>query len=117
MVTKCSFCHNYSGAPNQKILNSAIKAFEKIVEEDRNNIKPLYRNRFWKQKERESIKQNKKCNWYQKSESVNYKTVCFGPSKPGRTLLKKLKEREGELNKNGSDRIKFVEKGGLKYNI
>ena len=36
------------------------------------------------------------------------------PPTPGRSLLRELKNREAEMNKDDKDRIKFVEKGGIK---
>ena len=61
-------------------------------------------------------KENKKNNWYKnltKSEII-YKSILFVPPTPGSGLLKEIKQREMELNGHRKDRIKFVEKGGLK---
>jgi hypothetical protein len=45
---------------------------------------------------------------------TQYTTVlCLTPN-PGGQLMKELQKREAELNKNNQDRIKIVEKGGLK---
>ena len=46
--------------------------------------------------------------------SQNYKTVLFVPPTPGSGLLKELRNREEELNKNIPERIKIIEKGGVK---
>ena len=96
-----------------EILDSAMKAFEKMLEEDRNGKKPLFRNKEWMREEREASKDDKKRNWY-KDDKNSYKTVLFVPPTPGGVLTKELKKREQELNKNNSDRIKIIEKGGVK---
>ena len=43
-----------------EVVNSAIKAFEKMVNEDSKGIKPLFRDNKWKFEERLLAKQNKK---------------------------------------------------------
>ena len=40
--------------------------------------------------------------------------MLFVPPTPGGVLVKELKKRENELNRNKEERIKFVEKGGIK---
>ena len=65
-----------------EILDSAMKAFEKMLEEDRNGKKPLFRNKEWMREEREASKDDKKRNWY-KDDKNSYKTVLFVPPTPG----------------------------------
>ena len=40
--------------------------------------------------------------------------MLFVPPTPGGVLVKELKKRENELNKNKEERIKIIEKGGIK---
>ena len=47
-----------------EILDSALKAFEKIKEEDKNQIKPMYRDRTWHSEERKVNKEERKHNWW-----------------------------------------------------
>ena len=99
-----------------QILNSALNAFNKMVEEDKIGKKPLHRSRTWNQESRILAKQSKMKNWYKsvdKSGKV-YKSILFVPPTPGSGLLKELKNREEELNKHKKERIKIVEKGGMK---
>ena len=99
-----------------QILKSALNAFEKMVEEDRIGTKPLYRKRTWNEENRLQEKEAKRKNWYKtgnKSEK-NYKSVLFVPPTPGSILLREIRNREEELNKHSSERIKIVEKGGIK---
>ena len=85
-----------------QILSSALNAFDKMIEEDKSGKKPLYRNRAWNQEERILAKGNKIKNCYksgEKSEKV-YKSILFVLPTPGSGLLKELRNREEELNKN-----------------
>ena len=97
-----------------EILDSALKGFEKMVEEDRKGTKPLFRNRNWKKEEREAQKKEKRLNWYKNEgkNGIQYTSVLFVPPTPGGILAKQLRKREEELNKHNSERIKIVEKGG-----
>ena len=70
-----------------------------MIEEDKSGKKPLYRNRAWKQEERILAKINKIKNWYKSGEKV-YKSILFVPPTPESGLLKELRNREEELNKN-----------------
>ena len=106
----------YNAKYRKEILDSATKAFDKMLEEDRNNVKPLFRDRLWKKEERENSKKEKKLNWYKNEgkTKIKYKSILFVPPTPGGILVKQLKEREEELNRHREDRIKIVEKGGIK---
>ena len=106
-----------SGYPvkyRKEILNSALKGFEKMVKDNENGTKPLFRDRNWNKEERNKEKRNKKTNWYKQDKNKDYKTVLFVPITKGGALLKELKIREEELNKNNKERIKIVEGGGRK---
>ena len=46
-----------------QILKSSLNAFEKILEEDKNGTKPLFRDRNWNKEKRLQQKENKKNNW------------------------------------------------------
>ena len=99
-----------------QILKSAFNAFEKMVEEDKNGSKPLYRKRSWNMAKRLNDKESKKKNWYKmaKNSENSYQSILFVPPTPGSVLLKELKSRQKELNKDDKDQIKMVEKGGVK---
>ena len=45
---------------------------------------------------------------------IVYKSILFVPPTPGSGLLKEVKQREKELNGHSKERIKMVEKGGIK---
>ena len=99
----------------KEVLDSEIKAFQKMKDDDQNDIKPMYRSRDWNAEERQISKSKKKSNWWNNSKSeIQYKSVLFVATTPGGALAKQLRQREAELNKNNKERIKIVEKGGLK---
>ena len=104
---------------NQKfrteISDSILNAYQKMVEDDKNGVKPLYRSADWNKEERKNAKVSKKFNWWNNIKSeIQYKSVCFVTPTPGGVLVKDLTKREQELNKNNPERIKFEERGGIK---
>ena len=107
-----------SGYPEKyrlQILKSAKEAYKRILKEDLEGTKPLYRNRNWNREEREKEKTSKKKNWYKKDNcTIQYNTVLFVETTPGGELARQLRLRETELNKNNDWRIKIVEKSGRK---
>ena len=57
----------------------------------------------------------KKGNLRNNSKSkIQYSTVLFVTPTPGGVLMKEVQRRESDVNKNDKERIKVVEKGGLK---
>ena len=55
----------------------------------------------------------KKLNWFNQNKGneknqIIYKSVPFVPPTPDGELVKELKQREQELNKNSYERIKFI---------
>ena len=105
----------YSKKYRMEILRSALLAFDKMLEDNKNNVKPLFRKRSWNKEEREAMKVNKKVNWYKNAaKGITYRSVLFVPPTPGGVLAKELRKIEVELNKCNEERIKIVEKGGIK---
>ena len=106
---------NYSQKFRTEVLDSALKAYKKMQEDDKNGTKPMYRNREWNAEERKCKKNQKKKNWWNSTHSkINYTSVLFVTPTPGGTLAKQLRQREEELNRHSNERVKIVEKGGLK---
>ena len=105
----------YSTKYRTEILDSALSAFEKMVKADKAGTKPLFRDRNWKKDERSNMKDNRKINWYKSEKSeIEYKSVLFVPVTKGGKLVKELKKREEEINKNSEERIKIIDGGGMK---
>ena len=105
----------YSKKFRKEIVDSALKAFEKMVTDHKSGVKPLYRSKEWNKEDREKSKLNKKHNWWNKEGAkIQYKSVLFVTPTPGGLLAGELRKREAELNKHSTERLKIVEKGGLK---
>ena len=112
----------YSTQYRIQILDSAEKAFEKMIEDDKNGVKPLFRSRDWNKDERNQQKERKKLDWYKNGGviedgtergKIEYKTVLFVPVTKGGGLGKELRKREEEINKYSKERIKIIEDGGV----
>ena len=81
-----------SGYPEKfrrEILDSTMKAFDKMVSEDTNNVKPLYRSKSWNSEARSMSKLVKKRNWWNSEKScIQYKSVLFVTPTPGGSWLR-----------------------------
>ena len=104
----------YKQKYRKEILNNALKAYSKIIEDDKNDKKPLYINDNWNKEERTKSKVDNKINWYKTKSQIEYKSVLFVPPSPGGVLIKELKKREKDLIENNVKRIKMVGKSGTK---
>ena len=105
----------YSVKFRKEVLNSALQAFDRMLADDESGAKPMYRSRSWNYDERKKAKLNKKHNWWNNEKSkIQYKSVLFVTPTPGGVLATELRKREADLNKHSEERIKIVEKGGLK---
>ena len=111
-MKKSGYSENY----RLQIVKSAKEAYKKILIEDEEGSKPLYRSRNWKKLERQKSKLDKKNNWFRNknSDGQNYNSVLFVEATPGGELAKQLRKREAELNNKNEWRIKIVETGGVK---
>ena len=59
-----------------EILDNAFKAFDKMVEDDKSGVKPMYRSIDWNAEEKQKSKLNKKFNWWNSSKSnIQYKNM------------------------------------------
>ena len=82
---------NYNENFRKEVLDSALKAFEKRQEGDKNNVKPLYRSHDWNAEERMRHKKEINLNWWNtKNSKIQYKSVLFVTPAPGGTLAKEL---------------------------
>ena len=90
----------HSAKYRKQILDSALKAFEKMKLEDENGTKPLFRARNWDAENRAKRKLYQKTNWYNKDDQkyiddrIMYKTVLFVPTTKDGVRMKILKKRE-----------------------
>jgi hypothetical protein len=96
----------YTGYDQQfrfEVVKSALKAYRKILEMDREGLRPLYRPKGWRREERDERKKEKRVNWYRKGI---YSSVMFIPATPN-SALKGLMEKD--IKESGL-KIKVVEK-------
>ena len=98
----------------KQILDSPLHAFEEMVKADQSGKRPLYRDKNWQKEVRKDEKAYKRLNWYgnggNDSNGVvyTYTTVLFVSVTKGGLLAKELRQREQEINKNSSTRMKIV---------
>ena len=90
-----------------EILKSAINAYNKMKEEEKENGKKIYRRRDWRRKERRKEREERKKTWYTKG---GYDSVLFITATPNSKLRIQMQK---EINKTDI-RIKVVEKSGTK---
>ena len=97
----CGYSRNFRA----QIVDSALKAYDKIKEKSDKKIVPMYRPKSWKRLERLKQKKEKKKTWYRKG---GYDSVVFIPPTPN-SHLKRLYEKE--IRKT-SFKIRVVERAG-----
>jgi len=90
-----------------EILKSAYDAYDEIKRRDREEGKPMYREKSYKRNERRKEKIEKSKTWYGKGD---YETVMFVPATPSSTLRK---EMQTYITDTGI-KIKVIEKSGIK---
>jgi hypothetical protein len=72
-----------------EILDSALLAFDKMIDDDKAGIKPLFRDREWNKEERSKSKKDRKVNWYKTgNKDIEYKYILFVPVTKGSKLAK-----------------------------
>ena len=99
-----------------EVLKSSINGYEKIIEDDENGIKPVYRSKEWKEKNNwNSKKKFKKENWWKGKTQIKNKSVIFVPATPQSELAKMFKEVEKEQRKANKNTMNFqiLEQTGL----
>lgn len=91
-----------------EILDSALEAFSKMMEDVQNDVKSLSRSTDWEKREMETLRKNQKLNWYKDvgKTKISYKSELFVPP-----TTEQMKKREEEINKG--DWNKTVEKSGV----
>ena len=99
-----------------EVLKSSINGYEKILEDGEKGVKPVYRNKEWKEKNDWNKKKVfKKENWWKGKNSIKNKSVIFVPATPGSELAKLFKEVEMEQRKENKNAMNFqiIEQSGL----
>ena len=74
-----------------QVVQSALSAYDKMLEKDAKGEEPLYRPRDWKRVERAKCRRAKKGEWFKGGEQGN-ETVIFVPATPGGELKRRYQE-------------------------
>ena len=91
-----------------EVLKSSLNGYDKIIEDDEKGIKPIYRNKEWKEKNNWSRKKIlKKENWWKGKNEIKNKSVIFVPATPGSELIKMFKEVEKEQRRENKNTMNF----------
>ena len=93
----------------QEVIQSVLRGWEKMVEEQEAGQRPINRARSWQEAERRKEKERKKTTWY---KSGGYSTVIFCPRTAGSELAEKWRELEEKGAESRGWRYKVVEQGG-----
>ena len=96
----------YDHSLRLEIVRSAIGAYDKMIEADEKQERPLYRKREWRRKERRKEKDAKRNKWHKKG---GYSSVLFVAATPQSELRNKMQEVDKTKFK-----IKVIEKSGKK---
>ena len=82
-----------------------MKGYEEQVKKDKENVRPLYRSRFWNREERKEEKELKKKGWYKKGGHSSIVEVDY-------TKDSELAKEYRKAAKEGGIKWKVVEKAG-----
>ena len=78
----------YSQKFRTEVLDSAIKAFEKMQQDDKNGLKPMYRSRDWNAEERKSEARERSSGGTQTIIKFSIKVYYLSTQHQGEYLLK-----------------------------
>ena len=99
-----------------EVLKSTLNGYEKIVEDDKNGVKPMYRSKECKERNNwKGKKLFKKQNWWKGKDQVKNKSVIFVPATPGGELARMFREVEKEQRKENKNQMNFqiIEQTGV----
>ena len=96
----------YSQSERTTVYLKARARFEKIVENDRTGVVPMYRSKFWNQEERARAKKEKRGSWYKRGDC---ESVMFVDATPNGALSDSFRK---VLKKAGLQCIRVVERSG-----
>jgi hypothetical protein len=99
----------------QTIVQSALKAWERMLEEDRTGARPLYRDSNWLKEHRKEKGQKKKSNWYKELGGQTSDFPIFCPMSPGGRLAERWRRvaEEVRTSSGGLVRATIVEQPGM----
>ena len=83
------YISGYDHSLRLEIVRSAIGAYDKMIEADEKQERPLYRKREWRRKERRKEKDAKRNKWHKKG---GYSSVLFVAATPQSELRNKMQK-------------------------
>ena len=98
----------YDEKYRKNVLDHAIGIYDKKWEDHRRGVRPIFRQKTWKKKERKKAKIEKKLKWATKDGHI---APIFVPTTPGGTLLKMMRKVAEEEAREGIS-FKIMEVGG-----
>lgn len=95
----------YNKERRYDIVNSALKAYEKLLQKEKDGERPIHRPKDWNKEQRNKEKKQKTKIWY---KTGGAESVIFVPYTPNSELKKRYERRIKETN----IKIKIMEKPG-----
>ena len=99
----------YKEEYRKNVLQHALGIYDRMWMEHREGIRPIFRPKDWKKKERREIKKRKKHDWATKGGHI---APIFVPTTPD-GILAKMMRKVAEEEAKGKLRFKIVESGGV----
>ena len=105
----------YSESYRATIIRSALAAWQKMLEEDRTGVQPLYRERCWMRKERNKEKEKKKSRWFRRLGGQTNDFTLFCPMSPGGRLAHKWRQVMEEMRTSSGNLVRgyVAEQSGI----
>ncbi len=88
----------YEETYRKSVLTNAINIYVKKLEDEKNGIRPIHRNKNWQKDERRKAKENKRKNWATKRGHI---APIFVPATPGGELARRLRKIADREKKDG----------------
>ena len=105
----------YKERYRETVITSALAAWQKMQEEDRSGVRPLYRSNTWKKEERQKQKVKKRAGWFKQLGGKRSDFPLFCPMSPGGRLAERWRRVVEEVRQSsgGLVRATVVEKPGI----
>ena len=70
----------YTATVRHQVIKTAIERWDRMMEEEDAGVRPMYRPREWKEKERRLAKEQKRQNWHQSKEGQVSAPLIIDPT-------------------------------------
>ena len=90
-VARMQYC-GYTRDFRAEVVESAMKAFDSMLEKDANGTEPLYRPREWKKVERARKRRSRRTEWFRGGGKEKKESVIFVPATPGGELKRRYEK-------------------------